>query len=788
MSQAATIIEELTDFESLFPSASQIKIIKLMGYSFANKEQDEKKKYQTAKRPFMRNWQNLNEPGLSPHEINDWHNKKGWTGLVIPEGYDVVDIDTVDEGRFIYKALKKEGFNFHAIQTVRGFQFFFKSSNMISGQDAVVLMACGCVGDYRLAGRGQIVLPSSNTPGREWIHFGTGDLDEMPIYFDRLKKLGKEGRPFPIPVQEGVDGRNNTLYSHACRLVEFGYPQQQVQKICNFLNQNFFFPALPQREFEATIKSALRKQPSGTDYSFAIGAAPPMVEAAPMAKEMPKFNLTEMGNAERLVFRNGEDLRYCVEFEEWMIWNGKTWLEDRKKTIERVAIKTFREMYSEAAHEQDEDRRNKLIKWAQSSEKSSVFLNSIDRAKAMLPISQEELNVDKFKLNCLNGVVDLRTGELLPHDRTYFMSKNTHIQYDPKATCPIWISFLESIMKDEEGNVKEELIQFLQKAIGYTLTSDISEQVVFFLWGTGRNGKSTFINIVKEILGDYGKQTNSDTFTSKANEGSGINNDIARLVGSRFVSAVESEDGQKLSESLIKQLTGGEPIMARFLRKEFFEFTPEFKIFFTTNHKPIVKGDDEGIWRRIRLIPFTVTIPKEDVDKQLPEKLRAELPGILRWAVEGCLKWQQEGLGEPEDVKNATDEYKDEMDLLSSFLDECCVMIPAAKVQVKDLHKRYLEWAEENSEYPLKLRSFSSRLAMRGFNKRKSTGNRSFFFGIGLVEEYKDELPKSYPVTQSYAFSSIPPYRENFETIGENEQLRVTCNSKSNSMVIEEEI
>lgn len=788
MSQAATIIDEITDFESLFPSSSHIKVIKLMGYSFANKEQDEKKKYQTAKRPFMRGWQDLNEPGLSPHEVSDWLNKKGWTGLVIPEGYDVVDIDDVDEGRFIYKALLKEGFNFHAIKTVRGFQFFFKSANMISGQDAVVLMACGCVGDYRLAGKGQVVLPSNNTPGREWIHIGNGDLDEMPIYFDRLRKVGKEGRPFPIPVQEGVDGRNNTLYSHACRLVEFGYSNQQILKICNFWNRNFVFPPLDQREFEATLKSALKKVASGTDYSFSGSAVPPVLADTTTSGKMPTFNLTEMGNAERLVFRNGEDLRYCIEFEEWMIWNGSTWEEDKKKQIERIAIKTFREMYMEASQEKNEDTRKNLVKWAQSSERSSVFLNSIDRSKAMLPISQDELNCDKYKLNCLNGVVDLRTGELLPHDRTYFMSKNTHIKYDPQASCPTWISFLESIMKDEEGNVKDELIKFLQKAIGYTLTGDISEQVVFFLWGTGRNGKSTFINIVKEILGDYGKQTNSDTFTSKANEGSGINNDIARLVGSRFVSAVESEDGQKLSESLIKQLTGGEPIMARFLRKEFFEFTPEFKIFFTTNHKPIVKGDDEGIWRRIRLIPFTVTIPKEDVDKQLPEKLRAELPGIFRWAVEGCLKWQEEGLGEPEDVKNATDEYKDEMDLLSSFLDECCVVLPQAKVQVKDLHKRYLEWAEENSEYPLKMRSFSSRLAMRGFSKRKSTGNRSFFFGIGLVEEYKDELPKSYPVTHSYPNSGIPPYKKNFETMGENGQLRVTFNSKSNSKVIEEEI
>ena len=202
----------------------------------------------------------------------------------------------------------------------------------------------------------------------------------------------------------------------------------------------------------------------------------------------------------------------------------------------------------------------------------------------------------------------------------------------------------------------------------------------------------------------------------------------------------------------------------------------------------MLKGDDEGIWRRIRLIPFTHTIPREEVDKQLPEKLREELPGILRWAVEGCLKWQREGLGEPEEIKAATDEYKEEMDLLSNFLDECCLIRKEARVIVSDIHKVYIKWAEENGEYPMKQRVFSSRLQMRGFSKKKSTGNRTYFFGIGLVSDYPDELPNSYPVTQSYPKSGIPPIDENFETIPENASLRVTFDSKSNSKVIEEDI
>jgi putative DNA primase/helicase len=769
------------DLDRLFPS-NPIKIIKLLGFSSFNREQDYDRRYHAAKRPFMKGWQQMDKPGLTPYETNTWLSQGGWTGLVIPKGVVVVDIDEQQEGETIYKALLADQLNFHAIKTVRGYQFFFRDNGKVKGQDATVLMACGCVGDYRLAERGQIVLPSNNTKGREWIKIADGELSEMPIYFKRLKKLNKEERPFPVPMNEG--GRNNTLYAHACRLVEFGFDQEEVHEITSFTNKYFFIPSLEHREYIATLKSALHHEPSGKKYGSPPSAVPPFQQLA--NKEL-KFNLTEMGNAERLVYRNGLNLKYCIEFEEWLLWNGKTWIEDKKKQIERIAIKTFREIFGEAAKEDDMARRNELMKWAQSSEKSSVFLNSISRAEAMLPISQEELNTDRYKLNCLNGVVDLKTGELLPHDRNFYMTKNTHIEYDPNASCPTWIAFLESIMKDEQGTVKQELIEFLQKAIGYTLTGDTSEQVAFFLWGTGRNGKSTFINIVKEMLGDYGKQTNSDTFTSKQND-NGINNDVARLHSARFVSAVESEDGQKLSEALIKQLTGGEPITARFLRKEFFEFLPEFKIFFTTNHKPIVKGDDEGIWRRIRLIPFTHTVPKEDVDKQLPEKLRNELPGIFGWAVEGCIKWQQEGLGEPEEVRAATDEYKEEMDLLSNFIDEHCVMMPAAKVSVNDIHKVYMKWADENGEYPMKLRAFSSRLQMRGFSKRKSTGNKTFFFGIGLMSDYKDQLPKSYLVTQSEANPVFPSIEKIIETNLESDSLKVTFDSKSNFRVIEEEI
>ncbi|MFC4403818.1 phage/plasmid primase, P4 family [Gracilibacillus xinjiangensis] len=752
------------DFSKLFPSAKKpFKVIKLAGYSSLNKEND----YSVAKRPFMKKWQDPTLAGLTEQEADRWLRQGGWTGLVIPDAYIVIDIDEKKEGKAIFDALLAANFQFHAIETVRGFQFFFKTTGKVAGQDVKVLMAGGFIGDYRLAGKGQVVMPSVNTEGRSWIHTADGDLDGMPIFFEKLKKMPNEqDRPFSLPVKEG--GRNNTLYSHSCRLIEFGYSQKEAVYITSFLNRYFFTPPIEQKEYLQTLRSAFQFRPSGVNYK------------APEVSNRKKFHRTEMGNAERLVARKGEDLRYCVELEAWLLWDGSTWVEDKRKKVERIAIKTFREMYGEIHHLTNTDERKELWKWAQASERSSVFLNSIARAEAMLPVSQEELNRDPYKLNCQNGVVDLRTGELLEHQREFFMTKNTNVAYDPTAECPNWIAFLHNIFKDSNGQVKHELIEFIQRSIGYGLTGDTSEQVAFFFWGTGRNGKSTLMNTIKDLLGDYGKQTNSDTFTTKTYDG-GVNNDIARLHGARMVSAVESDDGQKLSEALIKQLTGGEPIIARFLRREFFEFTPEFKIFFTTNHKPIVKGDDEGIWRRIRLIPFNYTIPKEEVDKHLPEKLQNELPGILNWAVEGCLKWQKDGLGEPEDVKAATDEYKEEMDLLSSFIEECCVVHTDTKIEASTLYKEYILWAEMNDEYAVKKRTFNNRMVMKGFRKRKSTGNKTYLFGIGL-------LNTSYQITENDHKKGKPPYRNENEGNRGKQSLLVTNPSKSNSEIVEEEI
>ncbi|MCU5273298.1 phage/plasmid primase, P4 family [Bacillus cereus] len=448
--------------------------------------------------------------------------------------------------------------------------------------------------------------------------------------------------------------------------------------------------------------------------------------------EAPKFHLTELGNAERIAYYHGENVRYCNELE-WLIWNGKHWHEDSKRQIEAITAKTLRAIYGEAKATEDKYQSKLLHDWAKKCERRSIRINSILDVRPMVSVKKKELDSHSFLFNCDNGVIDLKTGELLPHDRDLLLTKISPIKYDKNAECPNWKAFLESIFKTPTGEADHELINYLQKAIGYSLTGVTKEQVMFFLFGNGRNGKSTFINIIQDLLGDYGRQTNSDTFLKKRND-SGINNDVARLDGARFVSAVESEEGQQLSEALVKQITGGEKMSARFLRQEYFEFTPEFKVFFTTNHKPIVKGSDEGIWRRIMLIPFTVTIPKDKIDYNLPDKLAKEMSGILRWAVEGCMKWQAEGLRAPEAVKVANVEYREDMDILGPFIDENCVLHSNAKVEAKVLYENYTKWCYQNNELDLKNRAFYRQLEVRGYKKEKGSKNKTFIHGITLNE------------------------------------------------------
>jgi putative DNA primase/helicase len=281
---------------------------------------------------------------------------------------------------------------------------------------------------------------------------------------------------------------------------------------------------------------------------------------------------------------------------------------------------------------------------------------------------------------------------------------------------------------------RAELVDYWQRVLGYALTGDVGEQVLFFLHGAGSNGKTTLLNVVLALVGDYGKQAPPDLLLAKRGDGNHPT-EIADLLGARVVTTVEVEDGRRLAESLVKQLTGGDRLKARFMRQDFFEFDARFKLFLAANHRPVIRGTDHAIWRRVRLIPFDVTIPPAERDRTLPEKLRAELPGILAWAVQGCLAWQREGLGLPDAVASATQSYRAEMDTLADFLAERCVLTETATATSKALFAAYRAWCEETGEKAMTQKAFTTRLSEHGLRPGRAPGGTRIWTGIGLTGE-----------------------------------------------------
>lgn len=440
------------------------------------------------------------------------------------------------------------------------------------------------------------------------------------------------------------------------------------------------------------------------------------------------FAWNDTGNSERLIERHGADLLFLHPWSKWLTWDGRRWKVDDTGEVMRRAKATADAML-EAGLATD----RKFAAFALKSGGDRGIRAMVALAQSGRPVLPEQLDTDPWVLNTLSGTLDLRSGELRPHRPEDLLTKLAPVEYDADAGCPRWLAFLDRIMG---GNA--ELIGFLQRAIGYSLTGSTREQVLFVLHGGGSNGKSTFVETLRAGLGDYAMQSPAETLLDRRE---GVPNDIARLRGARLVSAIETSEGRKLAEAMVKQMTGGDTIPARFMRAEWFEFTPEFKLWLATNHLPTVRGTDEAIWRRIRLVPFTVTIPERERDGELAAKLRDELPGILAWAVKGCLAWQEDGLGYPDDVRKATADYRADMDVLGGWIADCCRVDENAGATSAALYESYTTWCDLNRERALSKKALGLRLRERGFAVDR-TGKARGWAGIGLLSELTldDEL------------------------------------------------
>jgi putative DNA primase/helicase len=450
---------------------------------------------------------------------------------------------------------------------------------------------------------------------------------------------------------------------------------------------------------------------------------------------------TDLANAYRLASMHEGDLLFARSLG-WLAWDGRRYLLDElgvpwrhAQSVARAVRRESSSVYARAAKATSEERQGRLEKqakelfsWGKRSQQERALRSMLTVASTLetFAVLPSAFDTEHMALNVQNGTVDLRTGQLRDHDKTDRITKLAPVELRDDWGCPTMLDFLGRIF---DGN--EELIGFVQRAVGYSLTGRTDEQCFFLLHGTGSNGKSTLLEVLRHVLGDYALNTSADALMM-THRGRGPDNDIARLRGARLVTASESGEKRRLDEERVKRLTGGDTVTARFLHREYFEFQPLFKLWLAANAKPEIQGTDHGMWRRVRLIPFAVQIPEHEKDPRMSEKLKEEAPGILAWAVEGCLAWLDGGLQAPAEVTDATAEYRADEDVLTRFIEDECIVLDQAQVSTGALYTRYADWCREQGESPMSSKALSGRVKNDGrFRKGRSKHGR-FWTGLGL--------------------------------------------------------
>jgi putative DNA primase/helicase len=446
------------------------------------------------------------------------------------------------------------------------------------------------------------------------------------------------------------------------------------------------------------------------------------------------FRLTDLGNAERLVAQHGADIRYAPGIG-WLAWDGRRWKRDGDGELMRRAKRTVRAMYEEAGRLDDQHERKALLKHALASESEARLQAAVSLAKNERPVIVEadRLDADPWLFNAVNGTIDLQTGQLHEHCRDDLLTRITDVVYRPDAHSDIWDSSIKRVTGGDS-----ELAGFLQRAFGYSLTGHTTEEKLFFVHGPAATGKTTTLEAIRLVLGEYSATADFETFLRRRGD-AGIRNDVARLAGARLVISVEVDDGKALAEGLLKVLTGGDTVAARFLYRETFEFQPRFKLWLAANTRPRVSADDTAMWRRILQVPFVQVIPEAERDERVKIALRTDRgvqSAILAWGVQGCLAWQRDGLNVPQSVLDYTAEYRAENDPLRDWLTDCCELAANEWTATKDLRESYDAWCAAAGEKPMHSKTFATHLKAKGLNEHRTTSARGWL-GITMTDDAK---------------------------------------------------
>lgn len=456
--------------------------------------------------------------------------------------------------------------------------------------------------------------------------------------------------------------------------------------------------------------------------------APQPQAQTPNAKpnvDLLAFTNTDTGNAQRIVALYGTDIRYVGQWDTWVFWNGRYWQKDTIGYVARLAQTMIGLFLNAAVNIDDIDKRKTVVKYTFTCLSRKSIDNMLARAKDQLGmrVDASVFDNDPWLLNCDNGTLNLKTGKLQPHMQTDLITRILSTAFDPCAQAPTWLNFLDTVF-----GANPELINYIQRAIGYSITGDVREDCLHFAYGDGGNGKSTFFKALENLLGEYAHKSPSSMLMAQKFEGIPV--DVASLQGKRFVIASEINKNARWNEAKIKDLTGGDKLTARYMRANPFSFEPTHKLWIYGNNKPIISGSDDGIKRRMRLIPFGVKIPETIRNEDFDALLIPELSGILNWVVGGCLEWQLRGLKPVDTVSHATANYIDEMDWLQTFIDDYCIVDARERCMFKYLYETYVNRCKALGEYINSKHEFQERLMRKNFVFKSGHANQLYIFGI----------------------------------------------------------
>jgi putative DNA primase/helicase len=533
------------------------------------------------------------------------------------------------------------------------------------------------------------------------------EVEEHQSDIDWLLALSPHGQrkvPFVIPARIAKGTQYDSLFSLAGSNRARGCEFAEILALLRETNKRLEEPA-PESHLRRIAENVCRFAP-GTKYTgHRTGVA-----------DLIPFHHNDHGNACRLAAMYGDELRYCHAMKRWFVWDGMRWAVDDTGRSRHMAKQTMLEYFRQASEKQDKAAES----FARVSLNSKGVTAALTMAESDLYFRPEDMDQDPWLLNFMNGTVDLRTGVLKPHDQNDYITKLIHHAYKPEAQCPRWLAFLNEIMAGSA-----ELVSYLQRAFGYSLTGTTSEKAVFVPFGPSNSGKSTTLTTFRTLISEYSSLLMVDTLMTRR-ESNNSQADLADLRGARFVQTSESEEGQRLAQGKLKVITtgmGGIKAVRKYENP--FEFAETHKLWLDTNFKPTIgNGDDQATFNRLHPIPFAVAIPNERIDRDLPEKLLAEAEGILAWAVAGARLWHRHGLQKPGAVQSARNEWQAESDQVRSFLDDCCTTREDYYTKAKTIYEAYKKWAEDGGEKVITATMFGRKLTEKGFPKtRRGSGN-----------------------------------------------------------------